>query len=245
MPIPVLITLSNLGSAVGPFNLYSDVDNYVVPFEQDVPASAFTYGYYTTLVPDGTLNIKIVSEGECVNFIITDIQGLPTPTITPTQTQTCTPTPDVSPSPTPNVTSSPTTTPSITPSQTSTIALTPTQTGTPNVTPTPSITSSPTPSTPSDNLYVYAKFINTADELGYTLNGGAYNAIGTPTTGCTYMATISGLVSGDTLVFLTLLSCSIGGDNSNCPSSTVGCTYTHNYVGTTNVYLTVDASNCC
>ena len=90
-----------MGSEVGPFNLYSDVDNYVTPFDTDVPASAFTYGYYTTSVPDGTLNIKVKSEGECVNFIITIVQNLPTPSVTPGNTPTNTTTPTVTPSVTP------------------------------------------------------------------------------------------------------------------------------------------------
>lgn len=341
MALPVIITLSNMGSAVGPFNLYSDVDNYVIPFEQDVPASAFTYGYYTTSVPDGTLNIKVQSEGECLNYIITIVQNLPTPSVTPQNTPTNTPTitktPTMTPTcgtlttqylkseiqgnnsikfslfndagftsnanavcdytysgtydiqggainqpytttqvtgdhthsyntgsnitgftitaityacgcvnvisnlitPTPSPTQTMTQTPSSTPPQP-----TPTQTTTPSGT--PQVTPSQTGTNPGGQLYVYARYINTSQEFGYTLNGGSYLAIGTPASmSCDYVATISGLQVGDTIVFSTLLACSINGDTADCPNSTTGCSYTHNFVGTTYVYITVDASVCC
>jgi len=267
MAIPVLITLTNMGSAVGPFNLYSDVDNYVIPFEQDVPASAFTYGYYTALVPDGTLNIKVQSEGECLNYIITIVQNLPTPSVTPqnTPTATVTPSPTTTLTQTPQVTASMTPTPSVTigltptetPQVTSTPTTSPTQTitqtpsstpprATPTQTGTPQVTPSQTSTNPGGQLYVYARYINTSQEFGYSLNGGSYLGIGTPASmSCDYIATISGLQVGDTIVFSTLLACSINGDTADCPNSTTGCSYTHNFVGTTYVYITVDASVCC
>ena len=92
MAYSVIITLTNLGSAVGPFDLYSDVDNFTTPFETNVAASEFVWGYFTTNVPNGTLQIKVKSEGECINFIITDVQNLPTPSVTATQTPSPTPT---------------------------------------------------------------------------------------------------------------------------------------------------------
>lgn len=320
------ITITQFGSEVGPFDLYSDVDNYVVPFETNIPLTALTAGYFTANVPDGTTQIKIQSDGDCVNFIIIPVQGLPSPSVTPSNT------PSQTPSVTPTITPSPTSTgapvtPSITPSNTPTMTVTPSgclrtysysmtantntlvewfdidgilndtfltagQTYTipclgaregsvtgdvvlvqgalcydscvpPSATPTPSVTATPglspsptatatmtpTPSTtpPSGGqLFIYARYINSSQEFGYSLNGGSYLGIGEPTSSsCLYVATISGLVPGDTLVFTTIASCSINGDSADCPNSTTGCSYTHNFVGTTYLYITVDASNCC
>jgi hypothetical protein len=121
MPYGVLITLTDLGSLVGPFDLYSNLDGYTTPFETNIPVSAFTYGgYYTTSLPYGTTIIKVKSDGECINFINLDIIGLPT--FTPTTTST------------PTVTPTKTSTPTITPSPSVTIGLTPTMT--PSQTPT-------------------------------------------------------------------------------------------------------------
>jgi hypothetical protein len=113
MSFSVIITLT-YGSEAGPFDLYSDVDGYVTPFESNIPAGSFFYGYYTTNVPDGTTIIKVKSDGECINFVDLPIQNLPTPTpsITPTQTQTQTQTPSST------IGSTPTQTPSVTPTMT-------------------------------------------------------------------------------------------------------------------------------
>lgn len=168
----------------------------------------------------------------CVNVISNVITPTPTPTQTMTQTPTTTTTTTLTTTQTPTNTSTPTTTQTQTP--TGTISVTPTQT------PTPSVTN------PGGQLYIYARYINTSQEFGYTLNGGSYLGIGEPTSSsCLYVATISGLVNGDVLVFQTLLSCSINGDTADCPNSTTGCSYTHTFVGTQYIYITVDASNCC
>lgn len=240
------ITITQFGSEVGPFDLYSDVDNYVVPFETNIPLTALTAGYFTANVPDGTTQIKIQSDGDCVNFIIIPVQGLPSPSVTPSNTPSVTPTNN--PSATPSATA--TATPTLTPTNTSTPGLSPSPTETPTNTPsiTATATMTPTPSTtpPGGQLFIYGRYITTSDEFGYSLNGGPYLAIGTPSSSsCLYMATISGLNPGDTLVFTTLLYCAINGDSADCPNSAGGCTYIHNFVGTTSLYITVDASNCC
>lgn len=245
------ITITQFGSEVGPFNLFSDVDNYVVPFETSIPLSALTAGYFTPNVPDGTTQIKIQSNGSCVNFIIIPVQGIPGPSATPSNTPSQTPsvTPTNNPSATPSATA--TATPTLTPTNTSTPGLSPspteTPTNTPSMTATATITPSPSSTPPSGGqLFIYGRYITTSDEFGYTLNGGPYLAIGTPSSSsCLYLATISGLNPGDTLVFQTLLACSINGDSADCPNSTSGCFYTHNFIGTTSLYITVDASNCC
>lgn len=91
MSFTIYILLTNVGSQAGPFDLYSDVDNYAVPFDTNVPKSALTQ-YYSASVPDGTESIRVKSLGDCVNFIDISIANLPTPSVTPTNTPTVTPT---------------------------------------------------------------------------------------------------------------------------------------------------------
>ena len=157
-----------------------------------------------------------------------------TPTPTPTITQTTTP--SSTPQITPTNTETPSSTPTITPS--TTISQTPS--ATPTFTPTPSETS------PGGQLFVYGRYINSSQEFGYSVNGGSYLGIGEPiSSSCVYLATISGLQNGDTVVFTTLATCSINGDTADCPNSTTSCSYTYNFFGTGYVYITVDASICC
>lgn len=348
MSFSVYIILTNVGSQAGPFDLYSDVDNYAVPLYTNVPKSALTQ-YYAATVPDGTEIIRVKSLGDCVNFIDLSINNLPTPSVTPTNTPTVTPTcpvttqyleatlqsckafklavwndagftsaanancnyiisgtaygdlgtvytgqetilsgqhqhnfnlnpvllpgecvsgftvhsytlsgcacpvnlilptPSVTPTSTPTMTPTMTLTPSVSPTQ----GLTPTPSVTPSITPTltvtPTLTTTPS-STPASGgqLSVYGRYINSSQEFGYSVNGGPYLAIGEPISStCSFFQTISGLQNGDTVVFTTLLTCSINGDSADCPNSTTSCSYTHNFVGTTSVYITVDATNCC
>jgi len=250
MSFPIYILLTSVGDEAGPFDIYSDSDNYVTPVVTNVPSSALTQ-YYTLTVPDGTTAIRIVSEGTCTNSIDISVQNLPTPSVTPTNTATLTPTPAVTQTNTPSITPSetPTNTPTVT--NTNTPGLSPTQTqtqtGTPTNTPTNTPTVTPTQTPPSGGiLYVYARYVNSSQEFGYVLNGGPYIGIGTPVgMSCDYVATISGLQNGDTLIFQTIASCGINGDTADCPNSITSCSYTHNFVGTTYVYITVDGSNCC
>jgi hypothetical protein len=93
MSFGTIITLTTLGLEAGPFDLYSDVDGYLTPFVIGEPASSFSgSGFYTGLVPDGTIVIKVQSQGTCTNSVYLAISGLPTPTPSPTSTLTPTPT---------------------------------------------------------------------------------------------------------------------------------------------------------
>jgi len=66
----VFITLTAAGSDSGPFNLYSDLDGYVTPFETSVSKSTLLAGYSSSLVPDYTNTIRIQSESTlCTNYI--------------------------------------------------------------------------------------------------------------------------------------------------------------------------------
>ena len=80
----VLITLIVAGANTGPFNLYSDVDGYVTPFESGVAKSALLAGYTSTLVPLGTNVIRVLSQGDCTNYVDIIIGTPPTTTTTST-----------------------------------------------------------------------------------------------------------------------------------------------------------------
>lgn len=105
MTVTITLTLASAGT--GPFDLYSDVDGFLVPFETNVPKASLLAGYTTSLVPEGTMVIGVQSMGICQTYIeipIGDLPLTPTPTVTNTATPTKTPTqtPSITPSNTPN-----------------------------------------------------------------------------------------------------------------------------------------------
>lgn len=83
----VLITLTIAGTDTGPFNLYSDVDGYLVPFETLVPKASLVSGYVSNLVPNGTNFIRVTSQSVCTNYV--DLSVVTTTTTT-TSTSTTT-----------------------------------------------------------------------------------------------------------------------------------------------------------
>ncbi len=85
----VLITLTLAGSDTGPFDLYSDVDGFVVPFENNVPKASLVSGYTSSLVPNGTIVIRVKSDSICTNYIDLIVGGTTT-TTTSTSTSTST-----------------------------------------------------------------------------------------------------------------------------------------------------------
>jgi hypothetical protein len=86
----VLITLTTAGSDTGPFDLYSDVDGFVVPFENNVPKASLVSGYTSFLVPNGTVVIRVTSDSVCINYIDLIISGTTTTTSTSSTTSTST-----------------------------------------------------------------------------------------------------------------------------------------------------------
>jgi len=78
----VLITLTTAGSSTGPFSLYSNVDSYSTPFETGVSRSSLLAGYTSTVVPNGTTIVRVMSTGTCTNY--TDISVVPCTTTTTT-----------------------------------------------------------------------------------------------------------------------------------------------------------------
>lgn len=83
----VLILLTTAGAGTGPFNLYSNVDGYVTPFETGVAKASLTTppGYTSALVPNGTTTVRVQSTGVCTNYIDIII-GATSPTTTTTTT---------------------------------------------------------------------------------------------------------------------------------------------------------------
>lgn len=85
----VLITLTTAGADTGPFNLYSDVDGYVTPFETGVSKTALVAGYVSTLVPDAATIIRVKSNSAtCINYI--DLSIVTTTTTSSTSSTTTT-----------------------------------------------------------------------------------------------------------------------------------------------------------
>lgn len=79
----VLITLAIAGTDSGPFDLYSNNDGYTAAFESGVSKAALLAGYPSSLVPDYTVVIRVMSNGEfCTNYV--DIPVIESPTTTTT-----------------------------------------------------------------------------------------------------------------------------------------------------------------
>ena len=67
MLIEITITVPPSGLA-GPFDLFSDADGYVSPFETQVPAADLEVGYVVEL-PVGATIIRVCSVGDCETCI--------------------------------------------------------------------------------------------------------------------------------------------------------------------------------
>lgn len=92
----ILITLTSAGSDTGPFNLYSNVDNYTTCFDSNISKAILIAGYTTTLAPTGTTTVRVASLGTCSNYV--DIAVVvPTTTTTSTLAPTTTTTTTVAP----------------------------------------------------------------------------------------------------------------------------------------------------
>lgn len=92
MPTPLIITLTQAGEDTGPFNIYSNIDGYTVPFESGVSKGDLTSGYVSTLVPDTASIVRVKSDNPlCSNYIDLVIPTTTTTTtLTPPTTSTTT-----------------------------------------------------------------------------------------------------------------------------------------------------------
>jgi hypothetical protein len=85
------ITLTTAGTGTGPFDLYSDFDGYVTPFETGVDKTSLTSGYTTSLVYNGTTIIRVKSNSVgCTNYVDLPVSGITTSTTTTSSTTTTT-----------------------------------------------------------------------------------------------------------------------------------------------------------
>lgn len=86
----VLITLT-AGADTGPFLLYSDIDGFTSAFEVGISKIDLEAGYTSTLVPDGTTVIRVMSQGVCTNYVDISVTTTTTTTTVPlVPTQRCT-----------------------------------------------------------------------------------------------------------------------------------------------------------
>ena len=86
----VLITLTTAGADTGPFDLYSDADGYLVPFENNVPKASLVSGYTSVLVPGTATVIRVKSDSLCTNYIDLIIETTTTTTTSSSSTTTTT-----------------------------------------------------------------------------------------------------------------------------------------------------------
>lgn len=78
----VLLTLTTAGADTGPFNLFSNLDEYTSAFETGVLKVDLESGYLSYLVPDGTTTIRVMSDGACLNYVDLQINLTTTTTTT-------------------------------------------------------------------------------------------------------------------------------------------------------------------
>jgi hypothetical protein len=107
MPKSAIITLTTAGTSTGPFNLLSDVDSYVTPFESSILRASLIAGYTTNLVPDAATIIRVKSNGACTNYIDLTYPTSPTTTTTTTTSTTTTTTTTLTTSTTTTTTTGP------------------------------------------------------------------------------------------------------------------------------------------
>ena len=84
------IILTTPDTDAGPFNLYSDVDGFVSPFGFNISKATLLAGY-SVVVPNGTTVVRIVSVGDCTNYIEVTVDGGPVSTTTTTSSTTVNP----------------------------------------------------------------------------------------------------------------------------------------------------------
>lgn len=170
----VLITLTTAGADTGPFNLYSNVDNYTTAFETNISKGILVAGYTSTIVPPGTTAVRVWSMGICANYVDIIL------TVPATTTTTTTSAPG-------------TTTTTTTAAPVPTTSTTTTYVG-PATTTTTSTTAAPVPTTTTTTTYVGPATTTTT-----TTSGGG----GTTTTTTTAAGTTSTTSTTTTSIFVS------------------------------------------
>jgi hypothetical protein len=85
MAFTAIIKITDVGIDAGPvFDIYSDVDGFTTPFENNIPKASLIAGYLSINIPDGTTQIKVVSDGVlCDTEVIVNIPTTTTTTFLP------------------------------------------------------------------------------------------------------------------------------------------------------------------
>lgn len=71
----VFLKLTTAGIDSGPFDLYSNSDEYFEPFEENVSRDSLTTGYSTD-VPDNATIVRIESTGDCISSVDITLRDL-------------------------------------------------------------------------------------------------------------------------------------------------------------------------
>lgn len=81
----VTITITSAGAQSGPFyDLYASADGtYFTGYEAQVAESQLLQGY-DSIVPSGTIKVRVKSTGECIDYVDATVSLLPGPTTTTT-----------------------------------------------------------------------------------------------------------------------------------------------------------------
>jgi hypothetical protein len=69
MPFSATISLTSAGTDTGPFDLYSDQDSFLAPFESAVSKASLLTGFLSSSVPDLTVVCRVQSTGLCTNYV--------------------------------------------------------------------------------------------------------------------------------------------------------------------------------
>ena len=87
----VLITLTTAGTDSGPFNLYSNLDGFISVFETGVTKIDLEAGYPSSLVPDYTTTIRVMSTSSfCLNYVDIPVETTTTTSTSSTSSSTTT-----------------------------------------------------------------------------------------------------------------------------------------------------------
>ena len=73
-----IITLTTAGADTGPFNIFSNVDNYVTAFEINISKTSLLQGFTSINIPNGATILRLKSMGACTNFIDINMPIVPT-----------------------------------------------------------------------------------------------------------------------------------------------------------------------
>tara|TARA_R110002153_G_scaffold115421_3_gene258606 strand:+ start:616 stop:834 length:219 start_codon:yes stop_codon:yes gene_type:complete len=65
----VLLTLTTAGTNADNFELYSNKDNFDIPFETGVSRTLLLSGYTSSVVPDYSTTVRVKANGVCINYV--------------------------------------------------------------------------------------------------------------------------------------------------------------------------------